>query len=87
MEVYLPLVLDGATGTELQKAGFTGEVCAEQWLLDCPDPILELQSRYVAAGSDVIYTPTFGGNRVKLEENGIFNRQGEGYYMACCGCR
>lgn len=77
MEVYLPLVLDGATGTELQKAGFTGEVCAEQWLLDCPGPILELQSRYVAAGSDVIYTPTFGGNRVKLEENGIFNRTAE----------
>ncbi|MDO5138393.1 MAG: homocysteine S-methyltransferase family protein [Oscillospiraceae bacterium] len=77
MEVYLPLILDGATGTELQKVGFTGEVCAEQWLLDNPEAIIELQKRYIAAGSNVVYTPTFGGNMIKLEENGIFNRTAE----------
>ena len=77
MELYLPLILDGATGTELQKVGFTGEVCAEQWLIDDPAPIIELQKRYINAGSNVVYTPTFGGNRVKLEENRIFNRTAE----------
>lgn len=77
MEVYLPLVLDGATGTELQKVGFTGEVCAEQWLLDNPSAIIDLQKRYIAAGSNVVYTPTFGGNMIKLEENGIFNKTAE----------
>ena len=77
MEVYLPLVLDGATGTELQKVGFTGEVCAEQWLLDNPSAIIDLQKRYIAAGSNVVYTPTFGGNMIKLEENGIFNNTAE----------
>ena len=77
MEVYLPLILDGATGTELQKVGFTGEVCAEQWLLDNPEAIINLQKRYINAGSNVVYTPTFGGNRVKLEENKIFNKTTE----------
>ncbi|MBQ8995681.1 MAG: homocysteine S-methyltransferase family protein [Oscillospiraceae bacterium] len=77
MEIYLPLILDGATGTELQKIGYTGEICAEQWVLDNPDSIIGLQKRYIHAGSNVVYTPTFGGNRVKLEENGIFNRTSE----------
>ena len=34
MELRFPLILDGATGTELQKRGYTGDVCAEQWTLD-----------------------------------------------------
>ena len=74
MELYFPAVLDGATGTELQKRGYTGGGCAEAWLLEHPDAILDVQRRYVDAGSDIIYTPTFGANRVKLEANGIFNR-------------
>ena len=37
MELRFPLILDGATGTELQKRGYTGDVCAEQWTLDHPD--------------------------------------------------
>ena len=74
MELYFPAVLDGATGTELQKRGYTGGGCAEAWLLEHPDAILDVQRRYVAAGSNIIYTPTFGANRVKLEANGIFNR-------------
>lgn len=77
MEVYFPLILDGATGTQLQKRGYDGSVCAEQWVLEHPDAILDLQKKYIEAGSDVIYAPTFGANRVKLEENGIFNRVGE----------
>ncbi len=77
MELYLPLILDGATGTELQKRGFRGDVAAEQWVLDHPDAILEIQRSYSEAGSDVLYSPTFGGNRVKLEENRIFNRTEE----------
>ena len=74
MELYFPAVLDGATGTELQKRGYTGGGCAEAWLLEHPEAILDVQRRYVEAGSDIIYTPTFGANRVKLEANGIFNR-------------
>ena len=71
MELHFPLILDGATGTELQKRGYTGDVSAEQWVLAHPDSILSIQRDYVAAGSQVLYTPTFGGNAVKLAEHGV----------------
>ena len=74
MEIRFPLILDGATGTELQKYGYAGDVSAEQWTLAHPDIMREIQRGYVAAGSQVLYTPTFGANRQKLEERGIFNR-------------
>ena len=74
MELTFPLILDGATGTELQKRGYTGEECAESWILKHPEAILEIQRGYVAAGSRVIYAPTFGANRVKLEQHGIFGQ-------------
>ena len=74
MELRFPLILDGAMGTELQKRGFDGGDCAERWTLEHPEALLEIQRGYVAAGSQVIYAPTFGANRVKLEAHGIFNR-------------
>ena len=74
MEIRFPFFLDGATGTELQKRGYQGDVSAEQWVLEHPEAIIEIQRAYVAAGSQVVYTPTFGANRQKLEEHGIFNR-------------
>ncbi len=77
MELRFPLILDGATGTELQKRGYTGDVCAEQWVLEHPEAIVDIQRGYVAAGSQLLYTPTFGANRRKLEEHGIFNRTAE----------
>ena len=74
MELSFPLILDGATGTELQKRGYTGEECAESWILKHPDAILEIQRAYVAAGSRVVYAPTFGANRVKLESHGLLGK-------------
>ena len=71
MELYFPVVLDGANGTELQKRGYDGSVCAEKWVLEHPEVMQELQQGYIDAGSRVIYAPTFGANRAKLEENGI----------------
>jgi len=67
----LPLVLDGATGTELQRQGLPAGVCPEKWILENPEKIIELQKRYVAAGSDIIYAPTFTANREKLGNHGI----------------
>lgn len=77
MELIFPLILDGATGTQLQKRGFTGGDCAETWTLEHPEAILEIQRAYVDAGSRVVYAPTFGANRTKLEAHGIFNRVAE----------
>lgn len=74
MEVNFPLILDGATGTQLQKRGYANGMCAEKWTLEHPEAILDIQRSYIDAGSQVVYAPTFGANRVKLEENGIFNQ-------------
>ena len=74
MEMRFPIILDGATGTQLQKRGFTGDMSAEQWVLEHPESILEVQRAYVAAGSKILYSPTFGANRQKLEDRKIFNR-------------
>lgn len=64
------LVLDGATGTNLQKAGMPTGVCPEAWILEHPDVLVKLQMDYINAGSNIIYAPTFSGNRIKLEEYG-----------------
>lgn len=77
MEVRFPLILDGATGTQLQKRGFDSSICAEDWVLQHPEAITEIQTGYIENGSQVVYAPTFGANRVKLESHGIFSRVAE----------
>ena len=54
-----PLILDGATGSNLQKAGMPKGCCTEEWVLNNPQPLMDLQRRYAEAGSDIIYAPTF----------------------------
>ena len=66
-----PLILDGATGSNLQKAGMPAGVCPEQWILDHPQALVRLQRDYALAGADIVYAPTFSGNRVKLTEYGL----------------
>lgn len=61
--LHFPLILDGATGTELQRRGYTGDISMEQWTLAHPDCIRELQRGYVDAGSRVLYTPTWRQRR------------------------
>ena len=67
----LPLLLDGATGTELQKRGMPLNVCSEPWILEHPEAILELQRAYVQAGSQVIYVPTFNCTRPNLDRHKV----------------
>lgn len=74
MELRFPLILDGATGTELQKQGYCGEGCPESWILEQPQALLSIQRAYVEAGSQVIYAPTFGANRAKLESHGLYGK-------------
>ena len=45
-----PLILDGATGTNLMKAGMPIGVCPENWVMEHPDVLLKMQSEYVRAG-------------------------------------
>ncbi len=65
------LVADGATGTQLQKAGLPVGAPSELWVLENPDGVRALHRSYVKAGSDVILTDTFGGTRIKLAKNGL----------------
>lgn len=66
-----PVILDGATGTNLQKAGMPVGVCPEQWILENPEVMINLQRQYVEAGTNILFAPTFTANRIKLEEYGL----------------
>lgn len=68
------LYLDGATGSNLVREGMPSGVCPEQWILEHPDVMLRIQKAYVAAGTDILYAPTFTTNRIKLTEYGMDNR-------------
>lgn len=68
-----PLIADGASGTWLQSIGLTAGEAPEAWTLKNPEAIRLLATGYVTAGSDIIYTNTFGGNRVRLKCSGLEN--------------
>lgn len=72
-----PLILDGATGSNLQKAGMPTGVCPELWIMEHEEVLIELQKAYVEAGADILYAPTFSGNREKLNEYGLDGRTEE----------
>ena len=62
------IYLDGATGSNLVRAGMPSGVCPEQWILEHREVMLQLQKEYVQAGTNILYAPTFTANRVKLAE-------------------
>lgn len=66
-----PVILDGATGSNLMSAGMPKGVCTEQWVLEHPQILIDLQKRYLKAGSQIIYAPTFAANRISLGEHGL----------------
>ena len=67
------LILDGATGSNLQNCGMPTGVCPEKWTLENPDALIKLQKEFKAAGSDIVYASTFTANRIKLAEYGLEN--------------
>lgn len=69
----LPLLLDGATATNLMAMGMPSGVCVEKWICDNPSPLKHLQSEFIRAGSQAVYAPTFGATRLHLEEAGLGN--------------
>lgn len=60
------VLLDGATGSNLRKAGMPVGVSTELWVLEHPEVIQKLQREYAEAGSQIIYAPTFSANRISL---------------------
>lgn len=66
-----PVLLDGATGSNLMARGMPRGVCTEQWVLEHPQALLGLQRDYVAAGTQILYAPTFSANRHALKRFGL----------------
>lgn len=62
-----PVLLDGATGTNLQKAGMPVGVCPEQWILENSEVLIDLQKQYVEAGTDILFAPTFTAEQNKIK--------------------
>jgi len=60
------LLCDGAMGTMLQVSALKDAQCLEQLNLENPDAVGAVHLAYAKAGSDIVETNTFGGNRVKL---------------------
>ena len=65
------VLLDGATGSNLMKAGMPRGVCTEKWVCENPAPLAELQKAYKEAGSQIVYAPTFSANRISLTNHGL----------------
>ena len=69
-------LLDGATGSNLQKAGMPRGCCTEEWVLSHPEALVCLQRRYAEAGSQILYAPTFQAQPIALERVNL-HRQAE----------
>ena len=66
-----PVVTDGAWATQLQQLGLAPGDCPDAWNLTQPAAVGQVAASYVAAGSRVILTNTFGGNRIRLARHGL----------------
>ena len=64
-------LLDGATGSNLQKMGMPRGCCTEEWILANPQCLVALQRQYVEAGSQILYAPTFQAQPIALEKVGL----------------
>lgn len=77
MEFSLPLILDGATGTNLTARGMKPGECTERFVLENPGIFAGLQSEYIEAGSDAVLTPTFGANIPTLIRHGFTEEEAD----------
>lgn len=68
------VILDGATGSCLKEAGMPNGVCTELWALENKEVVMDLQKKYAQAGSQIVYAPTFGANRISLKMHDLEDR-------------
>ena len=71
------VILDGATGSNLRASGMPVGVCTEQWVLEHPAVLQDLQRAYVDAGSQIVYAPSFSANRLSLAMYGLEDKLAE----------
>src|ERR1700682_3123200 len=65
------LLMDGAMGTELQRAGLKPGECGELWSRTHPERGRPIHQAYVDAGAEVLLTNTFQANPIALERHGL----------------
>jgi len=71
------LISDGAWGTFLQAKGLQPGECPESWNVTHADDVRSVAAAYVAAGSDIVETDSFGGTSYKLKEYGLADKVSE----------
>ncbi|HEX2525980.1 MAG TPA: betaine--homocysteine S-methyltransferase [Geminicoccus sp.] len=71
------LVADGAMGTNLFAQGLMSGDSPEFWNVEFPERIRKVHQDFVDAGSDLILTNSFGGNRHRLKLHEVQGRVGE----------
>ncbi|WP_088187033.1 homocysteine S-methyltransferase family protein [Desulfosporosinus sp. FKA] len=71
------LLYDGSKGVMLQKKGLTGHEASEEWNLSHPDVVKNLYAEYQQAGSDIIQTNTFPGNKITLDKHNLGDETSE----------
>ena len=72
-----PILADGAMGTMLFAAGLQFGDPPEVWNLSQPEVVRRIQRGYLEAGSRIVMTNTFGGNRLRLQLHGLEDRVAE----------
>jgi 5-methyltetrahydrofolate--homocysteine methyltransferase len=81
------LLMDGAMGTELLRAGIREGECYELWNLTNPDRVRAIHQSYVNAGAEVLLTNTFQTNPYALERHGLQHRLNKINQAAICVAR
>jgi 5-methyltetrahydrofolate--homocysteine methyltransferase len=71
------LISDGAMGTYLHARGLAAGECPESWCVSHPDVLSEIAESYIAAGSDIIGTNSFGGSSLRLKAGGFADKAQE----------
>jgi methionine synthase I (cobalamin-dependent)/5,10-methylenetetrahydrofolate reductase len=71
-----PLIADGGMGTSLIDTGVALDACMEALNERDPARVTSIHAAFVAAGSQLVLTNTFGANRYRLERHGLADRVG-----------
>ncbi len=71
------LISDGAMGTFLQAKGLQPGESPEAWCCSHPDAVKSIAEAYIAAGSDIVETDSFGGTTFKQREFGLADKVDE----------
>ena len=68
------MISDGAMGTYLQAKGLKPGECPESWCITHPEVVQGIHEAYIAAGSDIVETNSFGGTWYKLKPFGLADK-------------